>query len=61
MKKNLSVIGIVEEDTRHILIHNKSNIQQANSQHQTKGKETQSNPTEIGNRKCWLLSPYLST
>ena len=37
-------------DTRNIPKHNKGNIQQANnSQHQTKWRETQNDPTEIRN------------
>ena len=36
--------------TRNIPKHNKDNIQQANSQHQTKWRETQRDPTEIRNQ-----------
>ena len=34
-------------------------MQQANSQHQTKWRETQSNPTEIRNKTSCLFSPYV--
>ena len=37
-------------DTRNIPKHNEGNIQQVNSQHQTKWKETQSDPTENRNK-----------
>ena len=37
-------------DTRNISKHNKGNIQQANSQHQAKLREAQSDPTEIRSR-----------
>ena len=39
--------------------HNKSNIQQASSQHQTKWRETQSNPIKPGAREGCQLSPYI--
>jgi hypothetical protein len=34
-------------NSRPITKHNKSNIQQASSQHQTKWREAESNPTKI--------------
>ena len=37
-------------DTRNIPKHNKGNIQQANRQHQTKWRDTHSDPTEITNK-----------
>ena len=38
------------KDKRNIPKYNKGNIQQAKSQHQTKWRETQSDPTEIRNK-----------
>ena len=46
-------------NTRNIPKCNKGKIQQANSQHQTKWRKIQSNPTEIRYKTCCLLSPYL--
>ena len=37
-------------NTGNISKHNKGNIQQVNSQHQTKWRETQRDPTEIRNK-----------
>ena len=37
-------------DTRTISKHNKGNIQQANNQHQSKWRETQSDSTKIRNK-----------
>ena len=39
--------------------HNEHDLQQANSQHQLKGRETQSNSTIIRNSTGCLLLPYL--
>ena len=57
-EKNTSLhdIGLGESrETRNIPKHNKGNIQQSNSQHQTKWRETQSNPTEINKTKLSTL------
>ena len=45
--------------SRNIPKHSEGNIQQVNSQHQTKWRETPSNPLKSGTRQCCLLSPYL--
>jgi hypothetical protein len=39
--------------------HDKSNLQQNSSQHQTKWRRAGRNPTKSGNRKGCPLSPYL--
>ena len=41
----------VLERARNIPKHNKGNIHQANSQYQTKWRETHNNPAEIRNKK----------
>ena len=52
------VLGEIR-DTRNISNPNKSNIQQANSQHQIRWGEIQNNFTKIKNKQGCLLSPYL--
>jgi hypothetical protein len=44
---------------RPISKHNKSNIQKTSSQHQSKWRETWSNPTKIRTRQGCPLSPWL--
>ena len=46
------------KDTRNIPKHNKGNIQQAKSQHQSKWRETHSDPTEIRNKTSCPFSLY---
>ena len=52
--------GIGEiRDIRNVFKHNKSNIQQADSQYQIKWRETQIIPIKWGIRQGCSLSPYL--
>ena len=46
-------------NSRLIPKHNKSNIQQTSSQHQSKWREAGSNPWKSGTRQGCPLSPYL--
>ena len=66
-EKNLENVTVLHykglgcnRDTRNITNHNKHNIHQANSQHQTKWRETQNNLTEIRNKTVFsTLSLYI--
>ena len=59
-KYNTHVKSIGEiRNSRCIPKYNKSNIQQTNSQYQTKQGETQSNPIKIRDKTKLPLSPYL--
>ena len=49
IRQNLTPLGEIR-DTRNVSKHNKSNIQQADSQHQIKWRKTQSDSTKVRNK-----------
>ena len=50
---------VENRDNRNISKHDKSNIYQTNSQHQTKWRETQSDSPKIRNKTRLSFSPYV--
>jgi hypothetical protein len=54
-----SLLGNIR-NTRSIPKYNKSNLQQISSQHQTKWRETWSNPTKTRDYQGYPFSPFLS-
>ena len=55
-----NVLERAEIQGTYIDVRNKGNMQQANSQHQTKWRETQRDPTEIRNKtRLSTLSPSI--